>query len=607
MSWGHMPISKETSSVDLRIAASTLKSRAPVQGQQPPAQQPPASQPPVQGQPPANQPPAQQPPAQQPPAQQPPPQQQPPADLVQVQTFWQDPFVGPTETSSVPREMVGTELANPRVEINDNRPKIKPDQAGNFRAEAGSDGESQINAQVVTTRTLNMWERYRGGDVNWSFWGGGALEVIPHKKPGMNAYYSRWEGSTNYFYQPSAELNTVVKTANSTDVVAHETGHAVLDGMKPGYLSTNDRETGAFHEAFGDCSAMLMSLQDVAHNERLIAQTGGDMTKPNATAWLAEEFGKARRLSNDDPSDDDRAWLRNAQNSFTYVPPESLGDGRGDDETLGGEIHSFARLFAGAFYDCLNAAYQNGLNEQSLPPAQALKFAADTLGPIFARAVDRAPSNRGRFKDIGMEMIHADQEINQGKLSEQIKKVFLDRKIITPDDFEGQGLRRSATPELRVDHNFTSGQEAAAYVSARAQQLGLPEGVRLDNVAVSLNAEGEQVVNALYAQQVPVTVPGLEGLKTDISAGITLSFDPQGRLSDYRHNAINEDTLKDEMDGIAYLQRKGLILEDQRGPMVYTREDGKAYQAVIRGDQLIRVPSSSCDCGSCAQCNSSAH
>lgn len=550
--------------MDLRIAAHAPK----VQGQQPP----------VQGQ-------------------QPPAQQQPPADQVQISTFWQDPFVGPTDVSGVDRAAVGTNLANDRVRINDNRELVQPDAQGNFTTQPGSDGESQVNAQVVTTRTLNMWENYRGASVEWSFWGGGALEVVPHKKAGMNAYYSRWEGSTNYFFQPSTELNTVVKTANSSDVVAHETGHAVLDGMKPGYLSTSDKETGAFHEAFGDCTAMLAGLQDVALNERIIAQTGGDLKKPNAIAWLAEEFGKHRRLTNDDPADDDRAWLRNSQNKFTYVPPETLGDGRGDDETLGGEIHSFARLFAGAFYDCLEAAYQHGLQEQSLPPAQALKYAADTMGPLLARAVDRAPANRGRFKDIGLGLVRADQDINAGKLGDQIQKIFLDRKILTPGDVQSETQRQAALPDLRVDHNLTSRQEAAAFASARAKQLGLPEGVPLEAVSLTQNAQGEQVVNLLYQQTVPVTVPGLEGLSTEVSGGVTLAFDPQGKLSEFHHTAISPESIQDEMNGLAYMQRKGQILEEPRGPMVYTRDDGKPYLAVIRGDKLVRVPSSACDCG----------
>jgi len=341
----------------------------------------------------------------------------------------------------------------------------------------------------------------------------------------------------------------------------------------------------------------LMGLQDVALNERVLQQTGGDLSKPNAIAWLAEEFGKHRRLTNDDPLDDDRAWLRNSQNKFTYVKPETLGDGRGDDDTLGGEIHSFARLFAGAFYDCLQAAYQYGLDQQALPPAQALKFASDTLGPMLARAVDRAPANRGKFKDMGLGLIQADADTNQGKLGEAFKKVFLDRKIITPEDLQQQTQRLQSLPAVTVDHNFSSPQEAAAFVRSRAARLGLPTDVNMETASLTLNEKGEQVVNLLYTQEVPLSVRGLEGLSTDVTGGVTLAFDAQGRLSDLRHNPIDAEAIADEMAGIASMQNEGQILEAPRGPMVYTRDDGKPYLGMISNGKLVRIPSSSCDCG----------
>jgi hypothetical protein len=525
--------------------------------------------------------------------------QPPTTDQVQVTTYQQDPFVDKLQISTIDKAKVGS-LKNDRVEIKDRRPEATPDADGNFLMAEGSDGATQVNTHVVTTRTLDMWRNYRGAEVNWSF-GDKILDVVPHKKEGMNAYYSRWEGSTNYFFQPSAPLNTVVKTGNSLDVVAHETGHALLDGMKPGFLATFDRETGAFHEAFGDCLAMLATLQDPVQNQRIIDQTGGDLRKQNNLAHLAEEFGKHRRLSNDDPSDDDRTWLRNSLNSFTYVPPESLGDGRGDDETLGGEIHSFARLFAGAFYDCIEAAYKQGVDEKMLPPAQALKYAADTMGPLLAKAVDTACATRGHFKDMGLGLINADQEAG-GTLAAAFQKVFLDRKIITPEDLASERERKANLPQLTVDRNFGSPQEAAAFVAARAEQLGLPPGVELETVSMSLNERGEQTLNMLYTQNCCIDgVPGLENLTTDIAAGVTLAFNAQGRLSEFRHDAITPEAIAEEMDGIRHLQAKGEVIEGGllRNDEIATTESGKPYQAVIRGDKLVRVPASACDCGAC--------
>lgn len=532
--------------------------------------------------------------------QQPPISFQPQTGEVKVTTFLQDAWVGPTVVRTVDRADIGSNLKSERVQIKDRRPHAKPNEDGNWLMQPGTDGEAQVNAQVTTASTLAMWNRFRGKTVQWSF-GQDRLTVIPHKKEGMNAYYSRWEGSTNYFFADAPALGHTVKTASSRDIVSHETGHAVLDGMKPGFMSGFDRETSAFHEAFGDCSAMLATLQDPEQVQRILEQTGGDLRQQNELAHLAEEFGMARKLANQDPSDDNKPWLRNSLNKFTYVDPETLGDDRGDDDTLGGEIHSFGRLFAGAFYDCLEAAYKYGLQEQGLAPAEALKFAADTMGPLLARSVDLAPANRGHFKDIGLGMIAADQELNGGKLGAQIQKVFMDRKIITEEDVQSEQQRKSQLPDLSVDRDFASPTEAAAFVSARAEQLGLPAGVQLETVALSRAENGEQVVNLLYHQDCCVTgVPGLNGLKADVTGGVTLAFDERGKLTELRHTPIDEKAISREMDGIRHLQKKGEVCTDaffaNTSPV---RDDGRPYQAVIKGEKLVRVPQSACNCGAC--------
>jgi hypothetical protein len=522
----------------------------------------------------------------QPPA---PPQPQP-ADSVQVTSYLQDPWVAGLEQRPLAKELIGTELKSERVQTKDSRPLVKPDAQGNFLMEPGSNGDAQVNAHVGTVRTLAMWEQYRGGSFDWSFFDP-ILDVVAHKREGMNAYYSRWEGSTNYFFSNSPQLNTTVKTAHSLDIVSHETGHAMLDGMKPGYLSAFSKETSAFHEAFGDCMAMLATLQDPLMNDRIIAETGGDLRQQSILPHLAEEFGMARKLANSDPADDQKPWLRNSLNKFTYVPPETLGDGRGDDDTLGGEIHSFGRLFAGAFYDCLEAAYKQGCEQQQLPPAQALKYAADTLGPVLARGVELAPANRGHFKDIGLGMRTAAQQLNNPELSAAIEKVFLDRKIISADDVQQDEQRRHSLPQLQLDRDFHSKSEATAWIAAQAGKLGIPQDAQA--VALSRNERGEQTVSMLYPRTVPVNVPGLEGLTTELQGGVTLVFDSAGKLSEFRHDPPR---VEEEMQGIAYLQRKEQIL-DGSDTMIFTRDDGKPYQAAIRGDKLVRVPSSSCDCG----------
>jgi len=50
-------------------------------------------------------------------------------------------------------------------------------------------------------------------------------------------------------------------SGESPDVVCHELGHALLDSFKPQLFDAASMEVAAFHESFGDMSALLSALQ----------------------------------------------------------------------------------------------------------------------------------------------------------------------------------------------------------------------------------------------------------------------------------------------------------------------------------------------------------
>ena len=88
-----------------------------------------------------------------------------------------------------------------------------------------------------------MYERFRSPTpVPWQWNTGGnttPLSVYPHAGVTQNAYYSRSQKALRFFYfdTNAPPPSHTVFTCRSFDIVAHETGHAILDGLKPGWLS----------------------------------------------------------------------------------------------------------------------------------------------------------------------------------------------------------------------------------------------------------------------------------------------------------------------------------------------------------------------------------
>ncbi len=512
---------------------------------------------------------------------------------VQVQVYAQDPYVAKPMIMEVCSNEIGKDLSGDRVKTRDARPHGKPDANGNYIFDEGSDAISQVNAHAFTARTLHTMEKYRGSEIPWAT-RGKQMTVTPHKQEGRNAYYSRFGGGTAYFYSFSPGLNTVMKTANSTDVVAHETNHAVLDGLRPGYFGTHDLETGAFHEAFGDCGAMLMALNDESNRELILQQTEGDLRKHNLMSSLAEEFGAAVVLDNDDPSDDHRIYLRTALNDFKYQDPKNLPPGRGDHDNMGAQVHSFSRLFSASFYDTIESVYKQSIAEDGQSPLQALETAEAVTGPLLLRAVEAGSSSRARYKDLALAMLASDQELNGGKYSDGIKNVFINRNIISEKDVAEAEARRAALPDLQVPGDL-SPANSVNFLEENAEKLGLPADQAYVPDLVSRSGRGETFVSFRYSQEVPVTVDGLEGLVTDVQGGVNLVFNPEGRLIDVIHTEIDAENVQSEMAGIKAMHDNNAIVAKETLDLFKSDADTSMFKSMISGNKLVRIPISACD------------
>jgi hypothetical protein len=124
------------------------------------------------------------------------------------------------------------------------------------------------NVYAIVMRTLARFEFALGRRVGWGF-PGHQIFVAPHAFADANAFYSEKDRALcfGYFTPPEGteKQRGPVFTCLSHDVVAHETTHALLDGLRGRYTDPSSPDQAGFHEGFADIVALLsvFSLKDV--------------------------------------------------------------------------------------------------------------------------------------------------------------------------------------------------------------------------------------------------------------------------------------------------------------------------------------------------------
>ncbi|MEO5721128.1 MAG: hypothetical protein ABIR71_06630 [Chthoniobacterales bacterium] len=84
-------------------------------------------------------------------------------------------------------------------------------------------------------RILARFERALGRRVSWSF-RDHQLKVVPHVFADANAFYSKNDQALMFGYFAGANHETVFSRL-ARDVVAHETTHALVDGLRERSIS----------------------------------------------------------------------------------------------------------------------------------------------------------------------------------------------------------------------------------------------------------------------------------------------------------------------------------------------------------------------------------
>jgi hypothetical protein len=125
------------------------------------------------------------------------------------------------------------------------------------------------------------------------------LRIYPHALRERNAYYSPDKKALLFGYFPVGvkdEFNTpgtIVYSCLSHDIIAHETTHALLDGVHPRFNEPSNPDVQAFHEAFADLVALFQRFSYPGVLRDQIGRTRGNLAGEHLLAELAQQFGRA--------------------------------------------------------------------------------------------------------------------------------------------------------------------------------------------------------------------------------------------------------------------------------------------------------------------------
>jgi len=345
-----------------------------------------------------------------------------------------------------------------------------------------------IRASVFATvlKTMYMFEEADnlGRPLTWAF-GAPQLLVIPRAGEWANAYYERASHSLQFFHFPNRrEQGKVVYTSLSRDIVAHETAHAILDGIVPHLYDAITPQSLALHEGIADLSALLMAFRSNELRETILRQTGGSIEKSTAFNSLAEEFGHALEASGR------WGYLRNLLNRKTLCPDDKTLDPKGKPNRVSrAEPHELSEVITGALYAVMvkmhtalrrELAQKENKSEFSVS-GKALYISGERFKRMTLRALDYLPPGEVSFADYGRAIIASDQASHPADTQERnwIIDEFLNRCIV-PNREALQVETNFSSPEIE-DIDLLSLVESDWYAYEFAEKhhnfLSIPEGV----------------------------------------------------------------------------------------------------------------------------------
>jgi len=396
----------------------------------------------------------------------------------------------------------------------------------------------QINVWAVIQRVLEYYQEawVLGRAAPWAF-EGNRLIALPHAGYMENAFYDRRSKSIQFYYFDGHHGR--IHTCLSHDIIAHETGHAILDGIRPLYDEDSSLQTTAFHEFVADLTAIITALHNDQLRSAIARESGGDLSRDTVLSSLAEEFGLEETGL---PS------LRSAQKRVTMQDATTSDSPHELSQVLTGAMFEILTNMASAYYKQEEKRVSQGRTEGLLDEERqgiagnALRRAAKRFRRTALQPLDYLPPVDVQFRDYACAVLRADEvadPADRNGFRSMMRRVFRSRKIVLgKEDLPGW----STFSPFDIDELARSRTDAYHFLNENRRLLRIPPSQDISVAELyrtnKMDADGnrlaqEVVVQYIWREDVPLVgtdFGSLDGETTTLLCGGTLVFDGRGNL-----------------------------------------------------------------------------
>lgn len=465
---------------------------------------------------------------------------------------------------------------------------------------------NQVSVFATVLRTMQMFEEpdALGRPLTWAF-GAPQLLVIPRAGERARAFYRRETHSLQFFYFPSqrpSHQGRTVFSSLSQDIVAHETGHAILDGIAPDLYHATTPQSLGLHEAIADLTALLMAFRSRVLSRAVLEETGGSIRDSQLFSSLAEEYAQGRdRLG--------RVGFLRSLDSEKTLDPNAAPENRVSRHSP----HQLAEVLTGALYPLMLELFEDRQKQEATASGRstyevsgrALWIAAERFKRMLLRALDYLPPGEVSFADYGRAILASDQASHpeDGAARTRLRHELARRHVVRADhelevetDFEHESLHG-------VDLARLAASDWAAYEFANRHRglLGIPADrpfrvrPRLDVAKTYFHDEGRRDVRELIFKvswdeqedNGPARLPA----RRQVHVGTTLALDWETRRIRALLSSDRSAEQREDRDGmLAKMMDSGELRLDENGPEGVAAESSGELMRLRRSASLLHAP-----------------